>query len=154
MKEKLCVGGRGAESGLKGRRKPTLHASLLLVFRVQLYLNPQVPLCPCLISPCSCPTKVKISPLFLIYPLVKAWMSPHNSYFYPTMWWHLEMAFGSELGLDEVMKEEGAPDGIHALNEEIAKGLFSLSILWGRSNKTDVCKPGRELSPEPSHAKP
>lgn len=41
----------------------------------------------------------------------------------------MEMAFGSELGLDEVMKEEGTPDRIHALNEEIAKGLFSLSIL-------------------------
>lgn len=71
VKEKLCVGGRGAETGLKGRGQATLHPGVLLVFRVHLHLNPQAPLCPCLISPCShCPTKAQVPPIFLQSTLV------------------------------------------------------------------------------------
>lgn len=90
VKEKLRVGRRGAETGLKGRRK----AQVYFLFSESSYTSTYKHFSPCLIAPCSpCPTRAKISPIFLIYPLVMAWMSvsPQNSYSYPTVWWYLEM---------------------------------------------------------------
>lgn len=84
-KERPCVGSRGAETGLMGRRKAALHPGLRLVFWIHLHLNLQAPLCLSLTSPCSpCPARAKISPIFLTALLVMAWMfvpPPPNSYF-------------------------------------------------------------------------